>query len=489
MSGQSLSKIDHFFVLMLENRSFDHMLGFSGMSGVDLQGRAATIAGLSGKEAVPADPSVPSSPLISVTPDAELSVNPDPPHEFENVRTQLCGPNGRYPNLTNNGFVASYRNVSSSPERIMRCFSPDRLPVMTALAKNFALCDAWHSGLPGPTWPNRFFVHAATSGGLDASPDTDDTVSAEFLNGYSFKGGTIFTALEAARLSWRVYHGDPLPQVLAIEGMHSRYMEPSRTWFREFEHFREDLQSGDYGPSYTFIEPNYGNVLTSNVTKDFQGGNSQHPVGNVADGEQLIKDVYEALRASPLWERSALIITYDEHGGFFDHVPPPAANPTGDDRRYNQNGFNFELLGVRVPAIIVSPWVPRNVIDSQVRDHSAVLATVEHRFGIKPLTGRDANVAALDDFFCLDAPRQDAPLSLPAPNGASPAAPAPAPQSPDGALDPATESFLHLAGSVSCRVSPEACPAVQGQVKDIDSKDDARDFIKDVAAKLKALKL
>src|SRR5262249_42533801 len=140
-----------------------------------------------------------------------------------------------------------------------------------------------------------------------------------------------------------------------------------------------DLQ-GDYPYQYTFIEPNYGD-LTSGT---YEGGSSQHPMDSVANGEQLIQTIYEAIRSSKVWDSSLLIIIYDEHGGFYDSFAPGAAVPPDDGSpgTYNQYGFNFAQLGVRVPAVVVSPWIAQGTVDHTTYDHSSVPATIESLFGL-----------------------------------------------------------------------------------------------------------
>lgn len=174
--------IYHVFVLMLENRSFDHMLGFAGLSGIDaVTGKPTRADDLVDNPHFNVDPAGPGTQVFAATP-GELKIyppDPDPGHEFKNALMQLCGAdaiypdptNGKYPPIDGSGFIASYRTSGApTPGKIMKCFSPEQVPVLTTLAGEFALCDRWFASMPGPTWPNRFFVHAASSGGLDDSP-------------------------------------------------------------------------------------------------------------------------------------------------------------------------------------------------------------------------------------------------------------------------------------------------------------------------------
>jgi phospholipase C len=163
-----------------------------------------------------------------------------------------------------------------------------------------------------------------------------------------------------------------------------------------------------------FIEPDYGNILPG-TSEDYTCGNSQHPLDDITAGERLIKDTYEAIRNSELWESSVLIITWDEHGGFVDHVEPGPAVPPGDGVAEAENvhyGFGFDVLGPRVPAIVISPLIPQNVIDHTGYDHASIPATIERNFGLDPLTARDAAANDLLHLLSLETPRSDTPTVL-----------------------------------------------------------------------------
>jgi phospholipase C len=229
--------------------------------------------------------------------------------------------------------------------------------------------------MPGPTEPNRWFVHAGTAGFFDEGPSKREYVEAlsSPWSGIAFAQGTIFDRLDEAGLKWRLYGCDSFPNVALLKGV-------SRTFdIDDFdEDFASDVASPAYDAAYTFIEPSY------DALSEYEAGNSQHPLGSVKAGELLIKKTYEALRRSPIWEDSLLIVTYDEHGGFYDRVAPPAARPTGaTGRRY---GFTFDQLGPRVPTIVVSPRMPRNLIDHRRYEHSTIVSTVIRLFGLKELT-------------------------------------------------------------------------------------------------------
>ena len=403
------SKIKHVFVLMLENRSFDHMLGFSGITGTDAAtGQPTSIDGLKGAES-----NSYNGVTYTVVRGAPDRVPHDPPHSFPGVLQQLCGEGAvyesgaPYPPINNSGFVSVYaKSHPELPDGAMRCFTPDQVPVLTALAQEFVVCDRWFSSLPGPTEPNRWFVHAGTAGFFDEAPSHKEYVEAfsSPWSGIAFEHGTIFDRLKAAGLKYRIYGCDSFPNVAMLKGI-------SRTFdIDEFdEDFASDVASPSYDAAYTFIEPSY------DVFSEYSGGNSHHPLGSVKAGELLIKKTYEALRKSPIWESSLLIVTYDEHGGFYDHVAPPAARATGSKGR--KYGFTFDQLGPRVPAVIVSPRIPRNLIDHRTYEHSTVVSTVVRLFDLKELTARSSLTSDLKPLATLDVPRADAPMTLPDPTG------------------------------------------------------------------------
>jgi phospholipase C len=478
-----LGLVDHFVVLMLENHSFDQMLGYSGIPGID-----GLVDGQLYNQVVDTAGTMVGMPVRK---DAPFVMAHDPGHEFMDVRNQLWGPQGGPDTMENVGFVYSYaKSVGISIEEakvIMSAFTPDRLPVLTTLAKEFAVFDQWFSSMPGPTWPNRFFIHAATSGGLIASPDPTkivDDFSVKYdracIDGFDFRGGTIYEALERQKKKWRIYHGDHMPQVSVLRGMIPRLL--CSDGFRQMEEFARDVESGDL-PEYTFIEPNYGN------TQNFTGGNSQHPVGDIRDGERLIKSVYEALRGSKLWPKAALVVLYDEHGGFFDHVKPPATVPTGDDDIFNGSPVHseFQQLGIRVPVVVASPLIARGVIDHTMRDHASLIATVGERFGLDRLTKRDKNAKTFENLFSLPTPRQDTPTKLPEPpiDAAQPPSASPAPADVGAPLDSAAKSFLHLAKAIDLKLAPTRAAEIEARVKAIKTKAQASAYIAEVEDRVK----
>jgi phospholipase C len=436
-------KIEHIFVLALENRSFDHMLGFSGITGIDINGNTTPFnEGFSPAINFNIDPATNSKVYVTAPTDFQLyNVDQDPGHEFEDTLTVLCGKDamydpvlGGYPVINNSGFIQNYcspkdryTKPSITPQRIMTCFSNQQLPVLNALAREFAICDRWFSSMPGPTWPNRFFLLAATSGGLDDSPGTLDIIKGTTVEGYSFENGNIFDLLDENKIDWKIFRGDDFPVSFALKGMN---LNEIKGRFKGFDDFKAELNSEEFSEKFIFIEPKYGShSFDIGGPGNFTCGNSMHPLDDVTSGEKLIKEVYETIRNSPLWETSMLLITFDEHGGFYDHVAPPATVPPGDldTGKYRKKypaglpqagqliNFQFDQLGVRVPALVISPYTQKGVIDHTIYDHTSMLATVERLFAMKNLTNRDKAANDLLHLFSLSNPRTDTPTILPDP--------------------------------------------------------------------------
>ena len=354
-----MAKIDHVFVLMLENRSFDHLLGFSGL------------------------PGVPQPPArFGFTPGAVDNLTSDPPHEFDDVAAQI-----------HNGAMDGF-SASGGPEA-MKGFDASSLQVLLPYAQNNLYFDNWFSSMPGPTWPNRLFAHAASSGGLDNSLGAVDSKDAVTKPGsyLDFSNGHIFDRLTAKGVAWRVYHHHgsldfDYPQVLCLKGMVDKRND--KRFFRHFKDFDSDMKQGDV-VGYTFIEPKYG-------LPSYMYGNSQHPRGTIGLGEILIQKVYNAIFKRSVGANSALLITWDEHGGFFDHVKPPAAASPGDKplnhkRAKQPRNCAFDSFGVRVPAVLISPWLPAGLGSAVFGgnfDHASIVAALRSTFTLgAQLTNRD----------------------------------------------------------------------------------------------------
>jgi phospholipase C len=377
--------IQHVVVLMLENRSFDHMLGF-------LRSPDYPIDGLTGNEWNPRDPAhIDPAQEVKVSNDAGFILSYDPGHQFHDVNLQLfdnpAGPPAT--SLPNAGFILSYSQqphvTASIADTIMKCMASTTVPVLTTLAKEFAVCDAWYSSVPGPTWPNRFFVHAATSKGyLDNS---------QFRN---YDMPTIFESLEASGLTWRNYYHD-FSQTWSLQRLQT---DANKANFFSFGQFSTDAKNGQL-PNYSFVEPKYFSL--------FGEANDQHPPHDIRAGEALIASVYNSVRNSPLWDETLLIVLYDEHGGTYDHATPPAATPPDG----NTTQFAFNRYGLRVPALLISPFIAKGTINHGTFDHTSIPATLKQIFGLPSfLTQRDATAQTFSDVASLDAARTDAPSSI-----------------------------------------------------------------------------
>jgi phospholipase C len=424
-----LNQIDHIVVLMLENRSFDCLLGklyppspqFDGLTGaefnVDAAGNQIKVWNQPGTD-----------PVSMVIPD------PDPGELWTDINTQLFGkPDAPAPGQvpTMEGFVRNYLTQTDSPvasyvaKNIMHYFQPDQVPVISSLARQFAVSDRWFASAPCQTWPNRFFAHTATANGYENNDPTH----------FPYTMPTIFNRLEQAGIGdWKIYFHD-IAQSQAL----------SELWlladhFHFYQQFRSDAQAGSL-PAYSFIEPRY--------FADWTMPNDQHPPHNVTMGEQLIADVYNSLRAGPQWTKTLLIITYDEHGGCYDHVPPPKAVPPSATA---SQPFNFDRYGVRVPAVLISPYIPPGTVlrppGTVPFDHTSIISTLRARFPqLGPaLTDRDAAAPDLSTALTLPAPTNLGPTRVNAlPFAASPTVVAKAQASP---LNHMQEGLVKLAANL-----------------------------------------
>jgi phospholipase C len=391
----ALDEIRHVVVLMFENQSFDRLLGY-----LTLDDPSQKLDGLTGGESNPMSPPGDMTP-IPVTkvssPDAYVT-DPGPGHDFEDVNQQLFGERAPADTGTprNNGFALNYswqvgfdrRRLGPRGREIMGCLDPALLPITSALARNFVVCDHWHASVPGPTWPNRFFVHAATANGLLVTPETPSQLASAFWGSpYRMRG--IFENLQDRGHDWTVYFDD-YSQVFALRNLHAQVDR-----FQKFERFAADAAAGAL-PRYSFIEPR-------SFSAPGYPANDQHPPHNLVEGEKLLANVYDTLRVDEaVWRRSLLVVLYDEHGGFYDHVPPPGA-VRPDDVAAKPSGFRFDRLGVRVPALLVSPWVGGGRADHTVYDHTSLLATLKKMLDLPTfLTARDAAAHTFDGNFLAE---------------------------------------------------------------------------------------
>ncbi|HTR98269.1 MAG TPA: alkaline phosphatase family protein, partial [Bacteroidota bacterium] len=385
--------------------------------------------------------------------------------------------------------------------QVMAGFKPEKLPVINELAVHYAVCDRWFSGLPGPTSPSRLFFHGGSSAGLDDSPTSPETVRYTKTFGISFDNGSIFDSFKAAQskgLLARVYVVSDIvnrgSQVQYLKGVGpaagSGVVTVRQTPDGLKNHFDQDEIAGKQG-SYTFIEPDYGTVAKmalGGVTDYYSDGESQHPPGNLLKGELLIRDVFNAIfgPGSKIRDESALIVTYDEHGGLFDHVPPPAAVQVTNKKEPNLNkrGFKFSRLGVRVPAVIASPLISRNVVDHTVYDPTSVLRTLQLRFGLTSLTDRDGQAADFSHLFRLETPRTDLPSLAPLPVAEKVAAvdAEPRPEDLDAPVTLEVLPFLSVVAMDAIRRVPEREPDVLRRLEEVKTAGDAVVFDADMRA-------
>ena len=459
MSSQNskLDKIEHIVVLMMENRSFDNVLGRLYPDNPNFNGVKDTMS----------NPR-PGGELAYVFAGTDMTAPfPDPNEPYDHVYMQEfnppcppgvapCPPPCPIPNTTATpsmqGFVNDYvnaiRQANSEAEKhgrplfdvdpgvIMNCYAPCSLPVINGLARAYAVCDNWYSSVPTQTFPNRSFVHAATSSG-----NVINSWGQHFWDKGIFINDTptVYNLLEAQNISWKIYHGGPLLLCNALYGQKHLW-----EFLFDLEHPRFfPLQAGDYSshpdsqanqfladvqagtlPSYTFIEPN---MICS---EKYGPENDMHPAFAVFDtgaptnalyGDKLIYDVYTALRESDYWDKTLLIITFDEHGGCFDHQAPPATvSPDGVVIKANKkcdgpgSNFDFKRLGVRVPAVLVSPWIEQGTICHTEFDHTSIIKTASNKWlqGAN-LTNRDLKATDVSDVLTRSSARTDVPEIIP----------------------------------------------------------------------------
>ena len=323
-------------VVVMENRSFDHVFGW-------LKATRPDIDGLTGKESNRVIVSDPDSEEVFVS-DEAIFIDSDPGHSFQAIREQIFGSNDSSSGeALMNGFAQQAEGMSPGmPKTVMSGFKPELVPVYTELANEFAVFDKWFASVPASTQPNRFYVHSATSHGAMSN------VRKDLINGFPQK--TIFDSLDENDLSFGVYYQN-IPATLFFKSL--RKLKHVTKFHSYSLKFKLHAKLGKL-PNYAVVEQRYFDV-------EALPANDDHPSHDVARGQKFIKEVYETLRASPQWNEMALLITYDEHGGFYDHVPTPVHGVPSPDGIVGSDPyyFHFDRLGVRVPSILVSPWVEK----------------------------------------------------------------------------------------------------------------------------------
>jgi phospholipase C len=351
------SGIDHVVVVMMENRSFDHFLGW-------LPGADGKQAGLSYVDSTGA-----SHSTFPLAPDFQGCSYNDPDHSYDGSRVAW-----------NNGACDGWLRAGKNDVYSIGYYKQADLPFMGHAAPTFTTCDRYFAPILAPTFPNRFYLHAGVT----------DRLTNAFTRNYST---TIWDRLAAARVRGGYYCGN----VNFLLLWNQKYNAITHTYPR----FYADCKSGKL-PAFSLVDPNY----TLDDTGPSSGiGNDDHPHSDIRAGEYFLSTIYNAVVQSPAWPRTLLIVTFDEWGGFFEHVPPPAANDV--DPRYMQRGF-------RIPCLLISPFARRGKVAHGVYDHTSILKLVEWRWGLKPLSVRDReanNLANELDFSHrnLSAPKIVAP--------------------------------------------------------------------------------
>ncbi|KAG1331821.1 non-specific phospholipase C2 [Cocos nucifera] len=407
-------------VLVMENRSFDHMLGW-------MKRLNPEIDGVTGSEWNPVSASDPASPRVYFGDGAHF-VDPDPGHSFQAIREQIFGSNDTSAApAPMNGFVQNARSMSENmTESVMNGFRPEMVAVYKTLVEEFAVFDRWFASVPTSTQPNRLFVHSATSGGATSNNAVFGGEKRKtkykssvclLLKGYPQR--TIFENIDDAGLSFGIYYQN-IPATLFYRNLRKlKYLFKFHSYEVTFKHH---ASKGSL-PNYAVIEQRYFDSKLKPATDD-------HPSHDVYQGQMFIKEVYETLRASPQWNETLLVITYDEHGGFFDHVPTPVRGVPSPDGIVGPDPFyfKFDRLGVRVPTIMVSPWIEKGTVihgpngvpsPTSEYEHSSIPATVKKIFDLPSsyLTARDAWAGTFEGIvLSRTEPRTDCPVQLPTPS-------------------------------------------------------------------------
>lgn len=387
MPPTGLDNLRHLVVLMMENRTFDHMFGGLKAThpGIDIWPAGYTNPDFNGNEIAP-----------QAKAEYQGQLDPDPNHDFAPVNEQIFN-GGATPDMR--GFISSFfkqrKNVKSS-HRIMYYFKPSQLPVLSNLALEYVTFNRWFASIPGPTLCNRAFAHYGTSFGH---------VGME-MKYFGNPIKSIYERLHAGGRTTKLYYFDRASSTLELINL----LQDQPQIFATYEQFLADCHAGTL-PDYSFVEPNYS---------DHDGliASDQHPDHHVAEGERFIASIYMAIKSNPaLWSNTALLVTYDEHGGIFDHVPPPA--PDGVDgfeappeKTGTGKSFKFDRLGVRVPAILISPWVKKGLVVNEVFEHASIPGTATEwllpGFG-GPRTDREAKARTFLNLLSEPVMRTDGP--------------------------------------------------------------------------------
>lgn len=375
----NLSKVDHIVIVMMENRSFDHMLGY-----LKLEGGRADVDGLNGKET---NLDIRSS-VHKVFHNRNTQMNEDPCHSTACVAQQMSdGMTGFVRN-----FVTKYRMNEQVWGNVMGYYGREEVPTFDYLSKQFSICDKWFCSHPGQTQPNRFITY---TGKLNRNSNGNAEVdNIEFSKFNPIETLTVFDYLTRCNVTWKVFeHGYSMMRLFTNYTFDTKNVIDFNGQ-KSFEY----LASIGNLPSVSFIEPDY---------IDVPPGNDDHPPTDIKNGQIFLAKILKALQESPKWEKTMLIITYDEHGGFYDHVVPPNnAIPLSP---------GITSYGPRVPAFVISPFVPERTVCHNIFDHTSILATIIRRF-ISPdvhrfmdLGPRISTINDVGSILSLASPRKNIP--------------------------------------------------------------------------------
>ncbi|PYT70750.1 MAG: hypothetical protein DMG39_14870 [Acidobacteria bacterium] len=377
-------KIKHIVVLMMENRSFDHLLGL-------LKTEIPDVRGVLGNDYFNQTTAGATMPVT----DGALYQGQyimDPGHDFTDVYMQMYGvPFGTpatQPNMS--GFAQSYEQQGGNPADIMRCFQPSQLPALSGLARQYVICDQWFSSVPGPTLPNRAFAHFGTSfGRLDMSPD------------YFRSKPSIYQRMTKANKRGMIYYYATWSGTLGLTFL----LSDQKRYFGLWGDFQKACSNNSL-PDYSFVEPAYCDHAGVDA-------NDQHPDHSVQAGDSFLQAVYEAIRSNDqTWQSTLLLVVWDEHGGIFDHEIPPMVSHV-DGFTSTAPPFAFDRLGVRVPALVISPYVPAGIVDHTVYEHASIPATVTEQFLGPPITSspyaREQYANTFLHLLTVDQPRMERP--------------------------------------------------------------------------------
>jgi phospholipase C len=432
--ANNLDKFEHIVVLMMENRSFDNVLGYL-YTPENPPPNGQSFEGVAGKNLSQPIPSYADSSFMGSVPVHKDSVmnnpNPDPGEEYPHINTSLFGtvlpdtnrfltaeemfapynlPDSLPQVYPMNGFLQDYINnfkatqgrlpTYSEYKIIMSCFPPDTVPVISTLAKSFAVCDHWYCSVPSQTFCNRSFFNSGASGGyVNNEPYPKWTQNLQ---------ETIFERLQNRGYSWKIYfdHRDVLPMTMLIH--YTRLKPFARTNICSFDHFFDECSKGKL-PQYTFIEPRLIFYHNDEHPPAPLFGNVTFP-SSVTPGERLISKVYSAIKESNStignnWKNTLLIITFDEAGGCYDHIQPPSAVAPYPIQPNTEMDFQFNRLGIRVPTVIVSPYIREGTVINDHLTHTSVIKTMSQKWNLGNLTNRDLNSPSLENIFNLTTPR------------------------------------------------------------------------------------